>query len=68
MALTDARSVALEPLVAARRPHAKVPPSDLRRTVGAIVRRRANGAKWRSIPAGLGPLGSRLAAAARRDG
>jgi transposase len=53
--LTDAQWAELEPLVSACRPHAKVPPSDLRRTVEAIVWRCTNGAKWRSIPAELGP-------------
>ena len=33
----------------------KVPPSDLRRTLEAIIWRCTNGAKWRSIPADLGP-------------
>src|SRR3954471_20732168 len=32
-----------------------MPPRDLRRTVEAIVWRHANGAKWRAIPAELGP-------------
>ena len=45
----------LEPLVEVCRPHAKVPPSDLRRTVEAIMWRCMNGAKWRAIPAELGP-------------
>ncbi len=53
--LTDAQWTELEPLVEACRPHAKVPPSDLRRTVEAILWRCQNGAKWRSIPAELGP-------------
>jgi len=53
--LTDAHWAVLEPLVEACRPHAKVPPSNLRRTVSAILWRHANGAKWRSIPAELGP-------------
>ena len=53
--LADGRWAALEPLVEARRPHAKVPPSDLRRTVEAIIWRCANGAKWRAVPEGLGP-------------
>jgi transposase len=53
--LTDAQWAALEPLVEACRPHAKVPPSDLRRTVEAIVWRCTNGARWRAIPAELGP-------------
>ena len=43
------------PLVEACRPHAEVPPSNLRRTVEAIVWRCRNGAKWRAIPAELGP-------------
>ncbi len=53
--LTDTQWAELEPLVEACRPHAKVPPSDLRRTVEAILWRCTNGAKWRSIPAELGP-------------
>jgi transposase len=55
MTLTDAQWAVLEPLVEACRPHAKVPPSNLRRTIGAILWRHANGAKWRSMPAELGP-------------
>ncbi len=55
MALTDGQWAVLEPLVEACRPHAKVPPSDLRRTVEAILWQCQNGAKWRSIPAELGP-------------
>jgi transposase len=53
--LTDAQWAVLEPLVEACRPHAKVPPSHLRRTVEAILWRCQNGAKWRAIPAELGP-------------
>jgi transposase len=53
--LTDAQWAELEPLVEACRPHAKVPPSDLRRTVEAIIWRCTNGAKWRAVPAELGP-------------
>jgi transposase len=53
--LTDAQWTALEPLVEACRPHAKVPPSDLRRTMSAILWRHENGAKWRALPAELGP-------------
>lgn len=53
--LTDAQWAVLEPLVETCRPHAKVPPSDLRRTVEAIVWRCTNGAKWRAVPAELGP-------------
>jgi transposase len=55
MVLTDAQWTGLEPLVEACRPHAKVPPSHLRRTVEAILWRCTNGAKWRAIPAELGP-------------
>jgi transposase len=53
--LTDAQWSTLEPLVEACRPRGKTPPRDLRRTVEAILWRHANGAKWRSIPADLGP-------------
>ena len=53
--LTDAQWTVLEPLVEAVRPHAKVPPGHLRRTVGAIFWRHNNGAKWRSLPAEHGP-------------
>src|ERR671912_2631011 len=55
MMLTDAQWTMLEPLVEACRPHAKVPPSDLRRTISAILWRHENGAKWRALPAELGP-------------
>ncbi len=55
MVLTDERWAALAPLVEACRPRAKVPPSNLRRTVEAIIWRCRNGAKWRAIPAELGP-------------
>jgi len=53
--LTDAQWAVLEPLVEACRPHAKVPPSDLRRTVEAMLWRCTNGAKWRAVPVELGP-------------
>ena len=53
--MTDAQWAMLEPLVEACRPHAKVPPSDLRRTIEAILWRCTNGAKWRAVPAELGP-------------
>ena len=52
---TDAQWAVLEPLIEACRPHAKVPPRHLRRTIGAILWRHANSAKWRSLPAELGP-------------
>jgi transposase len=55
MALTDAEWAMLEPLVEACRPHAKVPPRHLRRTISAIFWRHANGAKWRSLPEEYGP-------------
>lgn len=55
MVLTDGQWAVLGPLIEACRPHAKVAPSNLRRTVSAIVWRCCNGAKWRSIPAELGP-------------
>jgi transposase len=55
MPLTDAPWAVLQPLVERCRPRAKVPPSNLRRTVSAILWRHENGAKWRSMPAELGP-------------
>jgi transposase len=53
--LTDGQWAALGPLVEACRPRGKTPPHDLRRTVEAILWRHENGAKWRSVPAELGP-------------
>ena len=53
--LTDAQWTMLEPLIEACRPHAKVPLSNLRRTIIAIVWRHENRAKWRSQPSELGP-------------
>jgi transposase len=53
--LTDEQWAVLEPLVEACRPPAKVPPSNLRRTIGAILWRHQNGAKWRALPEGFGP-------------
>src|SRR3954463_7321744 len=53
--LTDAHWMRLEPLVEACRPKGKTAPKDLRRTISAIVWRHQNGAKWRAIPADLGP-------------
>jgi transposase len=55
LVLTDEQWAVLEPLVEACRPSAKVPPRDLRRTLGAILWRHQNGAKWRAIPEALGP-------------
>jgi transposase len=57
---TDAAWAIWEPLIEKVRPHGKTPPKDLRRTISAIFWRHQNGAKWRSIPAELGPW--RLAA------
>ena len=55
MVLTEAQWATLKPLVEVFRPHAKEPPSDLRRTIDAILWRRVNNAKWRSNPSSLGP-------------
>ena len=51
--LSDTQWAILEPLVEACRP--KTPPQDLRRTLSAILWRHQNGAKWRAVPADLGP-------------
>jgi transposase len=53
--LTDPQWERLEPLIEACRPKGKTPPQDLRRTLSAILWRHQNGAKWRAIPADLGP-------------
>ena len=53
--LSDAQWAVLEPLVEACRPQGKTPPQDLRRTLAAILWRHENGAKWRAVPAELGP-------------
>jgi transposase len=53
--LTDGAWMDLEPLIEACRPKGKTPPQDLRRTLSAILWRHENGAKWRAIPADLGP-------------
>lgn len=55
MTLSDAKWKVLGPLIEACRPHAKVRPANLRRTIGAILWRHENGAKWRAIPPDLGP-------------
>ena len=55
MGLTDQEWAVLEPLVEVCRPHAKVPPSNLRRTISAIFWRHQNGAKWRALPEEFGP-------------
>jgi transposase len=48
-------SRATDTLIEACRPKGKTPPQDLRRTITAILWRHQNGAKWRSVPAELGP-------------
>jgi len=53
--LTDAQWTAMEPLIEAVRPQTGRELSNLRRTFEAIVWRMQNGAKWRAIPAELGP-------------
>src|SRR3954470_24202820 len=53
--LADAHWMKLEPLIEACRPKGKTAPQDLRRTISAILWRHQNGAKWRAIPAELGP-------------
>jgi transposase len=53
--LTDAAWAVWEPLIEEVRPHGKTDPKDLRRTLSAIFWRHQNGAKWRSLPAELGP-------------
>ena len=53
--LTNAQWAMLEPLIEACRPKGKTAPRDLRRTISAILWRHQNGAKWRSVPAELGP-------------
>ena len=52
---TDEQWLALEPLLDAVRPRAPRPIRWFRRTIEAIVWRLRNGAKWRAIPAELGP-------------
>src|SRR4051794_22786847 len=53
--LSDAHWMGLEPLIEACRPKGKTAPKDWRRTTSAIVWRHQNGAKWRAVPAELGP-------------
>src|SRR5215210_243315 len=53
--LSDGQWALLEPLIEACRPKGKTAPQDLRRTMSAILWRHQNGAKWRSVPAELGP-------------
>ena len=65
---SDAAWAVWEPLIEVVRRRGKTPPKELRRTISAVFWRHQNGAKWRSIPAELGPLGSRWTAPALRDG
>ncbi len=53
--LSDEEWAALAPMIEACRPHRKTQHHDLRQTIEAIVWRCRNGAKWRSVPAELGP-------------
>ena len=55
MGLTDEQWAVLAPLIEQCRPHAKVPPRHLRRTISAIIWRHDSGAKWRALPTELGP-------------
>jgi transposase len=52
---TDEAWAIWAPLIEEVRPCGKTPPKDLRRTISAIFWRHQNGAKWRGIPAELGP-------------
>ncbi len=52
---TDAEWAEWGPLIEVVRPRGKTPPKELRRTISAIFWRHQNGAKWRGIPAELGP-------------
>ena len=60
--LPDMAWAVWEPLIEAARPRGKTPPKEPRRTIAAIPWRHQNGAKWRGIPAELGPwwLAARL--------
>ena len=53
--LSSTQWAVLEPLVEACRPKGKPPPPDLRGTISAILWPHQNGAKWRAVPADLGP-------------
>jgi transposase len=53
--LADHQWSVLEPLLNEARPWAARPIREFRRTIEAIVWRQQNGAKWRAIPAELGP-------------
>ena len=53
--LADRQWDVLEPLLNEVRPWAARPIREFRRTIEAMVWRQQNGAKWRAIPAELGP-------------
>ena len=53
--LTNAQWAMLDPLIEVCCPKGKTAPQDLRRTMSAILWRHQSGAKWRSVPAELGP-------------
>jgi transposase len=53
--LTGTQWAMLEPLVEQCRPKGKTTPQDLRRTFEALLWRHENSAKWRAVPAKLGP-------------
>src|SRR5215217_4710975 len=53
--LSDTQWAELEPLVEACRPKGKTPPEDGRDGAAQILWRHQNGAKWRAVPAELGP-------------
>src|SRR5918995_6953408 len=53
--LADHQWSVLEPLLNEARPWAARPIRQFRRTIEALVWRQQNGAKWRAIPAELGP-------------
>ena len=53
--LSDARWAVLAPLIEACRPAHKTEHINLCQTIEAIIWRHDNGAKWRQIPADLGP-------------
>jgi transposase len=57
MVLSDGQwtVLTLTPLIEQCRPRGKTQHHDLRRTIEAIIWRHQNGAKWRAIPAELGP-------------
>jgi transposase len=53
--LDDEQWAVLAPLIEACRPRGKTQPINLRQTIEAILWRHRNGARWRAIPAELGP-------------